>query len=485
MRNSLQNSLKSASDWVVEYFDKLKDLPVTPNVRPGELFHQLEKDCPTEGLDIQTILEEFDQKIIPYVGHWNHPGFMAYFNSTASEPAIIAELLMAAMNSNTMNWKSSPAGSELEKLTIQWINKALGLEHEGVIFDGGSTTNFHAILCIRHYFFGAELKNSGLQRSIAPIPRFYLSDQCHHSVHKAILAAGFSYDSIIEIETDDNFAMDSSLLRQQIIDDEANSQFAPAAVIATLGSTSSCAIDPIEEILKVIKNENRNLWLHIDAAHGGMAAMHPAVRKKYKGWEQADSLTVNPHKWMFVSLDTSILFFRDKKNIKEAFSYSASYLQTDEDEQVDNYMDFGIPLGRRFKSLKLYFTMKYFGKFGLIDKIDQHLQLGADVYQFLDSEEGFELMAPLNLSTVCFRVIPHTSKITIDEYNLKFMNLLNKTGRFFLTHTKLNGKVVIRIVISSIFHTQKVITNLKEELVLIKNQMYNEYNSQKHSQTMP
>jgi len=466
----LKPALAAACDWVADYFTRLPQYPVTPDLQPGEFSQAFPAQCPVEGIALAEILFEFSDKIVPGLTHWNHPGFMAYFNSTTSEPALIAELLIAAVNSNGMNWKSSPANTELEKITLGWLSDMLGLPHTGIIFDGGSTSNYHAMLICRNHFFGEALLEKGLSGSTRQIPRFYLSDQCHNSVHKAIYAAGFGKNSIVTIKTDADFAMDAAALARQIQADEADEKFAPLAVIGALGSTSCTALDPIADIIAIAKNTERQLWVHIDAAHGGMAAALPDIRQKFAGWEQADSITVNPHKWMFLPMDTSVLFFKDKAVVKRAFADTAEYLRTDHDESVENFMDYGLPLGRKFKALKLFFALKYFGVAGIRARIQEHIDLARKVYDFLRGHAEFEILAPLTLSTVCFRAAPSDGSDGAD-YNKALMDEINRRGKFFLTHTKLNDTFTIRIVISSYHVTAATIDELLREIITVKRQL--------------
>lgn len=466
----LKPALAAACDWVAEYFTRLPQLPVAPNLQPGEFSRSFPAQCPLEGIALEEILQEVSDKILPGVTHWNHPGFLAYFNSTTSEPTLIAELLIAAVNSNGMNWKSSPANTELEQITLGWLSEMLGLQHTGVIFDGGSTSNYHAMLICRNQFFGTALLETGLIGATQQIPRFYLSEQCHNSVHKAIYAAGFGKNSIATIETDANFALDLAALERQIQADETDERFVPLAVIGTLGTTSCTALDPIADIVSVAKNDRRQLWVHVDAAHGGMAALLPDIRRKFAGWEQADSITVNPHKWMFLPIDTSVLFFKDRAVVKRAFADSAEYLKTDQDAVVENFMDYGLPLGRKFKALKLYFALRYFGVAGLRAKIQEHFNLARTAYDFLCGHAEFEILAPLTLSTVCFRALPPDG-IDGNGYNKALMDEINRRGKFFLTHTKLGGRFTIRIVISSYQITATTIDELLQEIVTVKHSL--------------
>lgn len=463
----LKTALVATCDWVMDYFDSLPLQRVTPDLQPGDIAKLFPVQCPMNGTDLTEILREFNDKILPGITHWNHPGFMAYFNSTTSEPGLVAELLMAAVNSNGMNWQASPANTELEQVTLSWLSEMLGLEHGGVIFDGGSTSNYHAVLICRNQFYGSAILEKGLPGVAQKIPRFYLSEQCHNSVHKAIYAAGFGQNSIVTIKTDASFAMDVIELRQRIQADEDSNLYLPLSVIGTLGSTSSTAIDPMREIITIAKNRPRELWVHVDAAHGGMAALLPQVREKFAGWEQADSITVNPHKWMFLPIDTSVLFFRDQAIIKRAFADSVEYLKTDHDTQVENFMDYGLPLGRKFKALKLFFALKYFGEAGLRTRIQQHFDFAQTLYERLQSHSAFELLAPLTLSTICFRALPD-NEVNLDEYNKALMDEINRRGKYFLTHTQLNDRFTIRIVISSYHVTATAIDGLWHEILLVK-----------------
>lgn len=467
----LRDALQHGSRWVLDYFTRLPQLPVSSRLQPHELRQSFSPDFPIQGMPLADILQEVDEKIVPGLTHWNHPGFIAYFNSSTSEPAMLAEMLIAAINTNGMNWKSSPANTEISQLTLRWLADMLGLPHQGVLFDGGAVSSYHAILAMRNHFYGEHLLEKGFFQHRGPLPRIYLSDECHNSIDKALYAAGFGHDSLVRISTNEQFELDPQALERQILADEADDRYEPIAIMATLGTTSSTAIDPMEPIMAIAKGDGRQLWVHVDAAHGGTAALLPEFQAAYRGWELADTITVNPHKWMFVPIDTSVLFIKQPAIFRRAFSQEAAYLETDEDGLIDNYMDFGLTLGRRFRALKLFFVIKHLGLEGLQARLRQHLQLAHHIYNALEARPDMELLAPLRMSTVCFRALPPNSSTDLDEYNKALMDRINERGNFFLTHTRLREIFTLRIVISSYHMDRATVDRLLEELTLVKEQL--------------
>jgi aromatic-L-amino-acid decarboxylase len=450
-------------EWINDYINNVEKYPVLPDIKPFEISKQLPKSPPLKGESISSIFSDFKNIILPGLTHWNHPGFFGYFNSSASFPSIIAESLIAVINTNCMLWKSSPAGTELEQVTLKWLQKILGLSgYFGMILDGGSNSNFHALCAMRQKYFGKKIKKTGFFNLREEVkPRIYITSQTHNSIHKAIVIAGFGLDSIHEVKTNERFEMSVPDLKKAIQNDKIKKYF-PLCVIATLGSTSCTAIDPVDDIVKICQKEK--LWLHIDAAHGGSAALVDKIREKFMGWNQADSITINPHKWLFVPLDLSVLYVKEPEILKQAFCLSAEYLKTGEENLIESYMDYGLTLGRRFRALKLWFTIKNFGIQGLQKMINKHLDLAEELFNHMKASNDFEIMAPLTLSTVCFRAIPKQKK-SIDEFNQLLMASINKTGEFFITHTKLNNLFVLRAVISGL-NTEK--KHIKRFIYLIQ-----------------
>ena len=453
-------------DWIADYFNNIESYPVLPKINPGEIKSKLQKAPPVVGEPMEAILNDIDSKIIPGITHWNHPNFMAYFNSTSSGPGILAELLSAAFNANGMLWKTSPSVTELEEVTLNWFRQMLGLSENfwGIIYDTASVSSMHAIAAAREEISEYQIRQKGLAgRNEIKRLKIYTSEQSHSSIEKGAITLGIGIEGIQKIPVDKDFRMIPSLLEKAIAKDKKNGLL-PFCVVATVGTTSTTSIDPVNEIAEICQREN--LWLHVDAAHAGVAAMIPEMRFILDGIEKADSLVVNPHKWMFTPVDLSILFTRKPKILKQAFSLIPEYLKTSEDNVVTNYMDYGIQLGRRFRSLKLWFIIRYFGVEGLSNRIKEHLRLGKVFANWIDQNQMFERMAPVPFSTICFRA--HPQKINdeqkLDELNENLINEINSTGKIFLTHTKLNGKFVCRLVISGL-RTEEKHVKLAEEIL--------------------
>lgn len=438
-------------DWISDYLLNVENNPPLAQIKPGDVKKQLPLEPPQNPEEMDDVYADVDKIIMPGMTHWNHPTFNAYFNSTASAPGILAELLSGAFNINGMLWKSCPAATELEEVTMGWLRQMLGLPEDffGVIFDGGSSSTMHAIraaLC----HTGFDTKEKGFSgRDDVPRFRLYCSEDAHSSIDKGALTVGLGLENIRKIPMDNEMRMIPQELARAIEEDKANG-WHPFCVVATVGTTSTTAIDPVPTIAGIC--EEHNLWLHVDAAHGGIAAIVPAYRSILDGVERADSMVVNPHKWMFVPIDCSAFYTRNPEAVKNAFSLVPEYLKTKEENEVINYMDYGIQLGRRFRSLKLWFVIRYFGVQGIINNLTEHMRLGEMFADRVDADPNFERLAPKPLSTTCFRYV-HDKLKTEDEinaFNQRLMDEVNATGKIFLSHTKIRGKFAIRYVVSSL-----------------------------------
>ncbi len=454
----LRKNLHHAADIVADYFEEITDYPVLPWVEPGEIKNKISETPPVEGEDFEKIFKDFNEIILPGATHWNHPGFHAYFNSTSSAPGIIAELLSAALNQNGMLWKTSPASAELEESVLNWFRKEINLPDifRGIIYDTASVSSMHAIVAARERLKHFNIRSKGMAgRNDLPKLRMYISEHAHSSIDKGAITAGIGIENVRKIPVDENFGMQTDALKQAIYEDKENGHL-PFLVVATIGTTSTTSVDPVEEIAKICKEEN--LSLHVDAAYAGVTAMLPEFGKYFKGIEKADSIVINPHKWLFTPIDLSVFFVKDFKQLKEAFSLVPEYLKTDEDDIVTNYMDYGIQLGRRFRSLKLWFIFRYFGTNGLKARLREHIRLARLFEQWLKNSGRFEKLAPAPFSTICFRAVhPALSEKKLDEFNERLMNVINSDGRIFITHTKLNGVFTLRFVVSGIRHDEEEI----------------------------
>jgi aromatic-L-amino-acid decarboxylase len=439
-------------DWVANYISNVDSFPVLPNIKPGDIKSQLPQNAPQSSEKMKKIISDLDKIILPGTTHWQHPNFMAYFNSSASGPGILAELVSSAFNVNSMVWKSAPSSTELEETVLNWFRDIIGLPEgfKGLIYDTASVSSMHAIAAARENI-NLGVRETGLNG--LPKLRLYCSEHAHNSIDKSALTLGIGLEGIKKIPADSNFSMIPAELEKSIKEDRANG-FIPFCVVATIGTTSTTGVDPVNEIADLCETEK--IWMHVDSAYAGVTAMLPEMKKHFTGIERADSFVVNPHKWLFVPIDLSILFTRKADILKRAFSLSAEYLKTAEDSTAINYMDYGIQLGRRFRSLKLWFVIRYFGIEGLQLKLREHIRLANLFTKWVDESDLFERLAPTQFSVVCFRAKP----INLDENELNELNEIllyeiNSSGKVFLTHTKLNGKFTIRLCIAGLRTEQK------------------------------
>lgn len=455
-----------AAGFAQTLFEQLEVLPALPRLEPGQALGALETDLPEEGRPLEDILAGFREHILPGMTVWNHPGFMAYFNSTASPASLLSEMLITATNANCMNWLSCPAGAELEEIATGWLRQLLGLPEAfwGIIFEGGSLSSFHGMAAAREKVLGPAFREQGWQPGQPPL-RAYATAHAHSSIAKALMALGVGRQNIVDIPVDEAFRMQPEALEKQLRKD-VEAGFRPLCVIATLGTTSCTALDPVADIADICQESGT--WLHIDAAHAGPAAILEGCRPLFRGWEKADSITVNPHKWMFLSLDTSVLFLRERQYLRGAFSLTPDYLKTAYDEQVTNYYDYGLTLGRRFKALKLWANIRYFGREGYARIIGRHLELAAALRFRMEKTPGFEILAPAPLSTICFRYLPPGRRLSAqgaDALNEKLLEAINRTGKVFLSPTRLNGRFTIRLVIAGLWVEEKQVEEAWETIV--------------------
>jgi aromatic-L-amino-acid decarboxylase len=388
-----------------------------------------------------------DRVILPGITHWNHPDFYAYFSSAASGPGILGELLTASLNVNAMLWKTSPAATELEETVLDWLLQMIGLPEgfRGIAYDTASVSTFHALAAARGSVPGWDVREDGLSGADAPRLTLYASQQAHSSIEKAAIALGLGRRAVRKIPVDDRFRMDSGAAEDAIRRDRAEG-YTPFALVATIGTTSTTSMDPVGELAEIA--ERSGLWLHVDAAYAGAAAILPERGDVRAGCDRADSLVLNPHKWLFTPVDFSALYCRRPEALKAAFSLVPPYLTTPEGDSVTNFMDYGIQLGRRFRSLKLWMVIRYFGVDGLAALIREHIRLAQLFAEWVSAHPDFEVVAPVPFSTVCFRIRG------ADEDNTALLGRINASGRAFLSHTELNGRVTLRFTIGNLRTTE-------------------------------
>ena len=439
-------------DWIAEFLGAPERFPVLARVRPGEVRRALPPAAPDAPEPLEAILEDFERVILPGITHWNHPGFFGYFAISGAAPGILGELLCAALNVNAMLWRTSPAATELEDVVLDWLRQLLGLpaEFRGVIHDTASVATLSAFAAAREAA-GLEIRERGVAgRPEVPRLRLYTSDQANSSVEKGAMILGFGREGVAKIPTDAEFRMDPAALAAAIARDRA-AGWRPVAICATVGTTGTTSVDPVPAIAGIAAREG--LWLHVDAAYGGAAAILPERRDVLAGCERADSIVVNPHKWLFTPLDCSAFFCRRPDVLKRAFSLVPSYLETAEGGTVENYMDWGPPLGRRFRALKLWMVLRAFGRGGLEARLREHLRLARLFADWVDGDPDWERTAPVPFSTVVFRLRPRAwdpADERLDALNERLLDAVNASGEVFLSHAVLGGRYVLRLAIGNI-----------------------------------
>ena len=431
-------------DWMADYLENIEEMPVRSEKKPGDIIAALPKSPPQQSESMDSIFADFNSLIIPGMTHWQHPSFFAYFPANSSYPSVLAEMLTATMGAQCMIWQTSPAAAELEERMMEWIAdmQQLPAGFTGVIQDTASTATLCAILTAREKVSEYDVNKSGFTGQKFVV---YCSDQTHSSIDKAVRIAGIGSSNLRKIPVDDSFALRPAVLAESIAQDRKDG-LTPLCVVAACGTTGSTAIDPLEQIGEICRNEN--IWLHVDAAYAGTAAMLPEKRWILNGVEHADSYVFNPHKWMFTNFDCTAYYVKDKSALIRTFEILPEYLKTREDSQVNNYRDWGVPLGRRFRALKLWFVIRSFGVEGLRSKLRKHIELAEMFRNRVDEHPDFQLLAPVPLNTVCFHYAPHGSSIEEqNRWNAALLEELNSTGQMYLTHTKLDGVYTIRMVI--------------------------------------
>lgn len=433
------------ADWMADYFENIAQYPVKPAIAPGDIKAQLPDNPPLASEPFDALMADFQSIILPGMTHWSHPQFFAYFPTGNSAPSVLAEMLTAAMGAQCMIWQTSPAAEELEERVMEWLRDMLGLPNNwvGVIQDTASTATLASLITAREQASQWAINQSGFYQS--PRLRVYASAQVHSSILKDVRIAGYGEDNLVYIPTDEAYAMIPEALEQAMLDD-IEQGFRPACVVAAIGTTSSTAMDPLRPIGEICRRHK--VFLHVDAAYAGAAFLLPEMRHLIEGIELADSLVFNPHKWMFTNFDCTAYFVRDKAALVNSFSILPEYLKTPEDQLVNNYRDWGIPLGRRFRALKLWFVIRSYGVEGLQFKIRSHIEYGQRLAALIAAAPDFEIMAPVPLNLVCFRYLPQPdlSPEAVDRLNEQLLLSLNGSGRILLTQTRLSGRYVIRMV---------------------------------------
>jgi aromatic-L-amino-acid decarboxylase len=442
------------ADWMADYLENIENLPVKANTEPGAIYRQVKDSPPKEGETMDQIFDDFRKIILPGMTHWQSPNFFAYFPANSSYASILAEMLTATMGAQCMKWETSPAAAELEEKVMNWLKEMTGLpkHFQGVIQDTASTATLVAILSAREKHSEYQANDKGLKW--CDDFRVYCSGETHSSIEKAVRIAGLGRRNLVKVPVDSHYRMNPLALKQAI-EADVKINHRPICVVATLGTTGSTAVDQLEEIAGICTRYD--IWLHVDAAYAGSALILPEYRWMIQGIEYADSFVFNPHKWLFTNFDCSAYFVKDKYALLRTLQIVPEYLRTQQQGKVNDYCDWGIQLGRRFRALKLWFVIRNYGVRALQEKLRQHIGLAKDLESKMTADGRFEIMAPVNFNLVCFRFKPRgiEDPDLLDNINEILLKTLNRTGKLYLSHTRLNGRYVLRLVAANTFLEQR------------------------------
>jgi aromatic-L-amino-acid decarboxylase len=434
----------SLVEWMAIYLENIENYPVKSGVKPGEIFNKIPSSPPAEPEPFENLMHDLEEIIMPGITHWQNPSFFAYFPANSSPPSVLAEMITATLGAQCMNWETSPAAAELEEKMMIWLREMTGLPSnlEGVIQDSASTATLAAIITAREKVTRFAVNNDGA--ASAGILRVYCSGQAHSSVDKAVKICGIGKNNLVKIAVRDDFSMDPASL-QKVIEDDKKKGFIPCCVVATIGTTGTTAVDPLRAIGEICSKND--IWLHVDAAMAGTALILPEFQWMIDGKEYIDSFLFNPHKWMFTNFDCTAFFIKDAAALIKTFEILPEYLKTRTRGVVNDYRDWGIPLGRRFRALKLWSVIRSYGTDGLQKKIREHIGFAVRLKEMILDESDFEILAPVIINVVCFRFCPAgLSENNLNELNEKLNHYLNDSGRLYLSHTMINGKYTLRMV---------------------------------------
>ncbi len=450
-------------DWMADYLENVEDLPVKSQVKPGEIFSRIPDAPPSESEDMSAIFEDFRNIIMPGMTHWQSPNYFAYFTANSSYPSVLAEMLTATLAAQCMVWETSPAAAELEEKVMIWLREMIGLPDlfEGVIQDTASTATLVALLTAREKYSDYHVNESGFSGNEKF--RIYCSTEAHSSIEKAVKMAGFGKKNLVKVATDESLALRPDKLEEAVEKDISEGR-TPLCVIAALGTTGTGAIDPLSPIAAFCRE--KDIWLHVDAAWAGTALVLPEHRYMIEGIEAVDSFVFNPHKWMFTNFDCSAYFVKDVGALLKTFEILPEYLKTGTRGQVNDYRDWGVQLGRRFRALKLWFVIRDYGVDGIRSKVKDHIDWAGELAALVRQEADVTLLEPQHLGLVCFRYTPHgiTSKEELNVMNHRLMETLNASGKIFLTHTKVDGFITLRMVVGQTNVTRDHVMNAWDQV---------------------
>lgn len=465
-RKSFVELASRAVQWISDYYKNIETYPVRSLVQPGDVYKQFPEKPAALPVTDDVVFKMLDEVIIPGMTHWQHPDFYAFFPGNTSFPSIAAEILTAGMSAQCMLWESSPAAAELEQRCMEWCRDLLGLPSgwQGVIQDTASSATLTSLLTAREWKSGFSISKRGFDGTVY---RIYASAQAHSSIEKAVRLAGFGTDNLVHVGVDQNLSMIPELL-QEAIENDIRSGYIPTCIISTIGSTGTGAIDPVEEISRI--SGQYRLWHHVDAAYAGTALMLDEFAHLRLGLEGADSFVFNPHKWMFVQFDCSAYYVRDPELLVRTMSITPSYLMTSQGSRVNDYRDWGIPLGRRFRALKLWMTLQLLGTDAIKSRLRHHLNLAKKVEAMLLSDDRLEMAYPRSLNILTFRL---TSSLDPDgRLTKEFSQAINNSGKAYMTHAVVEGRSLIRWVTGQtnteerhIEHTWTLIQSLLDKIL--------------------
>jgi len=454
-----REQLHRLADWIADYREQIAERRIAPNDKPGAILARLNRAAPENAAGLDEIFADIDRVIVPGVAHWAHPQFMSYFGCTTTSPGILAEMMTGALNVNAMTWRTSPAATELETLVLDWLRQWLGLSEQfaGVVYDTASISTMHALATAREQA-APSTRKQGLSGRGLPGFRIYTSSQAHSSVEKGAIAIGIGEDNVRRIGCNADFRMDVLALRKMVASDLRNG-FKPLAVVATVGTTSTASVDPVPQIAQVCREHE--MWLHIDGAYGAGLALLPECKWVAAGWNEADSIVINPHKMLFIPFDFSALYVRDIARLRRLFTLAPEHLHLRDPVGAEiNYMDYGVQLGRRFRALKAWVVWRAFGREGLAARIREHLRLAKLLADWIENDERFELSAPVVMGVVCFRFKAGADDQKIDMVNSSVVERINASGRAYLTQTRLRGRTVMRIGLGNVLTTEQHLRNI-------------------------
>lgn len=449
--------------WISDYYDRLESLPVKAVSKPKDIYRQIPATPPAESESLDQMLEDLTKVILPGITHWQHPNFHAYFPANSSLESVLAEFITAAIGAQCMIWDTSPAAAELEERVLEWLRDSMGLpaHFEGVIQDTASSATLVAILTAREVKTGFTSNEDGVPNNL----RVYCSTETHSSIEKAVGISGIGKKNLVKIAVDEQLRMRPDLLEIQVKKDLEDG-LVPCCVVVATGTTSTIAVDPLAEIAAICRKYD--IWLHVDAAYAGTALLLPEFRWMIDGIERADSFVFNPHKWMFTNFDCTAYFVKEADVLIKTFEVLPEYLKTKSRGQVNDYRDWGIPLGRRFRALKLWFVIRSFGLDGIRERLRAHIALSDYFADQIAEASDFELVTPSFLNGCTFRWTPPkiTDEEQLNRQNERLLDLLNQRGELFLSHTRIDGKYVLRMVIGQTYveerHVRKALEIIRK-----------------------